>query len=90
VARVIELAEWRARREARTGVLSPVGRLDVAVARLDALIGARIATGRSLTRATESELLAAAGAVSAGLLDEAATRLERLADRMEHPAASGH
>jgi predicted component of type VI protein secretion system len=90
MGRVIELGEWRARREARTGVRSPVGRLEAAVARLDSLIGARIASGREITRATESELLAVAGALSAGLLDEAATRLERLADRMEHPAASGH
>ena len=90
VGQLVELAEWRARREARTGASNPVGRLDAAVARLDALIGSRISSGLGLSRAIEGELLAIAGAVSAGLLDEAAARAGRLADQMEHPAASGH
>jgi hypothetical protein len=35
----------------------------------------------------ESELLAITGAVTAGRVEDAATRAERLAERLEHPSS---
>jgi hypothetical protein len=61
-----------------------MARLDGAVARLEPLV--RRSPGRLLLD-VERELLAIADAVSAGRPREAADRAERLADRLEHPAA---
>ena len=78
---IIDLSEWRERRER-----DPMTRLERAIARLDALLR-RSGSGRLAGR-VESERLAIPGAVSAGLEDAAAERAERLAERLEHPSAS--
>jgi hypothetical protein len=84
---VIDLAAWRKRHERI--VLAedriPVPRLDAAVVRLERLM--RSGTGRISAR-VEAELLAITGAVTAGRMDEAARRAERLAERLEHPSSS--
>ncbi|MGZ4114517.1 MAG: hypothetical protein ACXVQT_05495 [Actinomycetota bacterium] len=88
---VIDLAAWKKRRErvvlAGDPVASPVPvpRLDAAVARLERLM--RSGTGRISAR-VETELLAITGAVTAGRMNEAAQRAERLAERLEHPSSS--
>ena len=79
---VISLTEYREQHPER----SAIGRLDQAVERLDPLVRAR---GDRLTPTIERELRAIANAVSAGLPREAADRAERLANILEHPAASG-
>jgi hypothetical protein len=84
---VIDLAAWKKRRE--RVVLAedriPVPRLDAAVARLERLM--RSGTGRISAR-VEAELLSITAAVTAGRMDEAARRAERLAERLEHPSSS--
>ncbi|MEW6059018.1 MAG: hypothetical protein AB1551_02570 [Actinomycetota bacterium] len=94
---VIDLEGWRNRRElvvppyppaGRTGteapVERPVGRLETAVVRL----GRLVTSGRYRIHPTvETELLAITGAVSAGRVEEAAERAERLAERLEHPSS---
>ena len=81
---IIDLAMERTRR--RRPPADAMGRLDGAVARLDPLV--RELDGR-LNAVIRDELLAISAAVHAGLAREAADRAERLADRLEHPAASG-
>ena len=79
---VISLDDYRARRDPAT----PVDRLELAVCRLDPLVRSspdRIQAG------VERELVRISRAVSAGHPVEAAERAERLADRLEHPAAHG-
>jgi hypothetical protein len=61
-------------------------RLDEAIRRIDPLVRR---AGTRLGGAVERELLAIASAVSKGVPTEAARRAERLADRLEHPAALG-
>lgn len=80
---VISLEEYRRRRDPQGDALR---RLDRAVGRLDGLVRSR--EGR-LTPTIERELRAIADAVSDGLPREAADRAERLANILEHPAASG-
>jgi hypothetical protein len=84
---VVDLAAWRKRRELVVVVADPVPvpRLDAAVARLEGLM--RSGTGRISAR-VETELLAITGAVTAGRMEEAAQRAERLAERLEHPSSS--
>jgi hypothetical protein len=61
-----------------------VTRLDLAVRRIERAM----ASGhRRISARVETELLAITGAVSAGRTDEAATRAERLAERLEHPSS---
>lgn len=79
---VVSIQEYRARRE----LAAAVGRLDLAVHRLDALVRHR--AGRLGDR-VERELIAIAREVSAGRPNDAADRAERLAGLLEHPAASG-
>ena len=79
MGRVISIDRWleergRPQDEAET---RDVARLERAVARLEPLLE-RSDAGAHL----ETELLAVSGAVSLGLLDEAARRAERLADRL--------
>ena len=79
---VISLQEYRDRRDPATAV----DRLDLAVSRLDPLVKRspdRIQAG------VERELRRISREVSAGRPAEAAERAERLADRLEHPAAHG-
>lgn len=79
---VISLQEYRDRRDPATAV----DRLDLAVSRLDPLVKRspdRIQAG------VERELRRISREVSLGRPAEAAERAERLADRLEHPAAHG-
>jgi hypothetical protein len=97
VGRVIELEAWRRRRprigqgrdpeqahheRPRSG--APISRLERAIGRLDPLVNR--GTGRIGPR-VETELLAITGAVTAGRVEDAATRAERLAERLEHPSS---
>jgi hypothetical protein len=79
---VTSLQDFRDRKDPSSAA---VQRLDRAVQRLDPLVG----TKGSLTPVIERELLAIARAVSAGRPLLAASRAERLAGLLEHPAASG-
>jgi hypothetical protein len=83
MAQVISLQEYRDR---RCPELAAMQRLDRAVGRLDAVVRRR--QGR-IAPTVERELLLIARAVSSGLARDAADRAERLADLLEHPAASG-
>ena len=80
---IVLLAEYRDRRNPELTVMQ---RLERAVGRLDAVVQRR--PGR-MAPTVERELLLIARAVSSGLPLEAADRAERLADLLEHPAASG-
>lgn len=79
---VVQLDEYRAARRGR--LPDEMERLDHAIARLDPLV--RRASGR-LRGSVERELAVIARAVSSGRSAEAIERAERLADRLEHPAA---
>jgi hypothetical protein len=94
---VIELDAWRRRRpriaehgglevepDGHEGRPVPLARLERAIGRLDPLVNG--GTGRIGPR-VETELLAITGAVTAGRVDDAATRAERLAERLEHPSS---
>ena len=83
MAQVVSLQEYRDRRRPE---LAAMQRLDRAVGRLDAVVRRR--PGR-IAPTVERELLLIARAVSSGLARDAADRAERLADLLEHPAASG-
>lgn len=82
MGQVISLDAYRARRDQ----LTAVDRLDLAVGRLDPLV--KRSPGR-IQADVERELRLIAREVSAGRSAEAAERAERLADRLEHPAALG-
>ena len=82
MGQVISLDAYRA----RCGPLTPVDRLDLAVSRLDPLV--RHSPDR-IQAGVERELRRIARELSAGRPAEAAERAERLADRLEHPAAHG-
>jgi hypothetical protein len=81
MARVISLDRYRERRHPGAAAVT---RLDVAVGRLDALVRA----GTDLSPTIERELRSIARSVAAGHARRAADRAERLADILEHPAAS--
>ena len=78
---VISLAEYRTR---AAGLPVALERLDRIVERLEPLVRQRSVR---LAARIEAELLAIAADVSAGRPHLAARRAERLADRLEHPAA---
>jgi hypothetical protein len=80
---IVSLAEYR---DLRSPALAVMRRLERAVGRLDSAVQRR--PGR-MAPTVERELLLIARAVSSGLPLEAADRAERLADLLEHPAASG-
>ena len=83
MGQVIDLAAARARRRPLAAAME---RLDGAIGRLDPLVRRR---GDRLPPGLAADLLAISSAVRAGD-PELATRLaERLADRLEHPAALG-
>jgi hypothetical protein len=97
MGRVIDLEAWRCRRPriaehaadgpARTERPepgAPIARLERAIGRLDPLVNR--GTSRIGPR-VETELLAITGAVTAGRVEDAATRAERLAERLEHPSS---
>jgi hypothetical protein len=81
MGQVISLDRYRARHHL---LPAAIARLDGAVARLEPLV--HRSPGRLLLD-VERELLVIAGVVTAGRPQEAAERAERLADRLEHPAA---
>jgi hypothetical protein len=83
MGQIIDLAAERTRRYPLAAAME---RLEAAVGRLDPLVRGR---GSRFGPAVRAELVAISGAVSAGRPDEAARRAERLADRLEHPAALG-
>jgi hypothetical protein len=78
---VIDLAARRASRARGQGD-DVFERLELAIARLDT----SLAEGARLGAQHETDLLAIVGAVSIGMLEEAAERIERLAVRAAHPA----
>jgi hypothetical protein len=80
---VVVLSQYRERKAELPRALR---RLDEAVRRLDPLVRGR---GGRLGSHLEAELLAIAAEVSAGRPYLAVRRAERLADRLEHPAALG-
>jgi hypothetical protein len=80
---IVSLAEFRAR---KTELPNALRRLDETVRRLEPLVRGR---GGRLGPRLEAELLAIAAEVSAGRPYLAVRRAERLADRLEHPAALG-
>ena len=80
---IVLLAEYRDRRSPELTVME---RLERAVGRLDSIVRRR---PRRMALTVERELLLIARAVSSGMPLEAADRAERLADLLEHPAASG-
>jgi hypothetical protein len=97
MGRVIDLEAWRRRRpriDAGTTLdqggpglrrrPAHLARLERAIGRLDPLVNG--GTGRIGGR-VETELLAITGAVTAGRVEDAATRAERLAERLEHPSS---
>jgi hypothetical protein len=83
MAQVISLQDHRDRRNPLARALS---RLEESVGRLDPLV--RRSRNR-LHEAVQRELLAIAAEVSRGRPLDAAARADRLADRLEHPAALG-
>jgi hypothetical protein len=80
---IVSLAEYRDRQNPGLVVMR---RLERAVGRLDVVVQRR--PGR-MAPTIERELLLIARAVSSGMSRDAADRAERLADLLEHPAASG-
>jgi hypothetical protein len=82
---VVSLERYREARQGRVRTDGELGRLDVAVTRLEPLVRRR---ADRLTATIERELQAIARSVTAGLPAEAALRAERLAGLLEHPAAS--
>jgi hypothetical protein len=84
MAQVISLDDYRTRRKGPLAIA--IERLDRAVARLDPLVHDRQGP---LAPSVERELALIARDVGAARPLQAAIRAERLADLLEHPAASG-
>ena len=80
---VVDLLEWR--RSRVVGADDGVERLERAIRRLDELATARLEAASPLEPWVETELLAIMGALGMDLLDEAAARADRLADRLVKP-----
>ena len=84
---VIDLLSWREGERDRDRLASPdpdaaVDRLDRLVSRLDPLLES-VKRGGKRDHTVETDILAITGAISLGLMDEAAVRAERLASRLE-------
>ena len=96
---VIDFERWsgeRARGERRpsralvNGWLDPaIHRLDRAVSRIDRITSKVQERGGRLAADVETELLALVGQISLGMVDEAASRAERLADVLGGARSSG-
>jgi hypothetical protein len=82
--RIVEHGGLDLKPDGHEGGPVPLARLERAIGRLDPLING--GTGRIGPR-VETELLAITGAVTAGRVEDAATRAERLAERLEHPSS---
>jgi hypothetical protein len=80
---IVSLEEYRDRRNPEVAMMR---RREHAVRRLDSVVQRR--PGK-MAPTVERELLLIARAVSSGMPLDAADRAERLADLLEHPAASG-
>jgi hypothetical protein len=83
---VISIEEWRERHRAELD--DPAERLEQAVAELDDVLQELPASRRS-EQTIERELLAITGAVSIGMLEDAAERAERLRERLLGRARKG-
>jgi hypothetical protein len=81
---VISIEAWRQERQAD----DPSERLEQAVFELDGVLQG-LPPKRLADPLVERELLAITGAVSVGLLDDAADRAERLTDRLMQLARKG-
>lgn len=81
-ARVIDLTAWRDARAERPDRPEGFERVERAMSTLEARVG----RGPGLAPRHETDLLAITGALSLGLYDEAAERIERLAVQVAHPA----
>jgi len=81
---VTSIEDWRSERLRE----DPAERLEVAVESLDAVMRAG-PLGRLAEPDMERELLAITGAVSLGMLEDAADRAERLRERLLRRARSG-
>ena len=89
---VTDLTQWRAQRACTSAspslvTVDAVRRLERAVGRLDPAVASVAAPDGTVDPRIETELLAITGAISMGETDVALERAERLADRLEHPAA---
>ena len=81
---VISLEDWRREHDER----DPAVRLERAVEALDQVLGT-LPPKRLLAPEIERELLAITGAVSIGLVDDAADRADRLRERLVRQARTG-
>ena len=79
---LIDLDRWRQGSVDRHAGDGDIRRLEVAVSRLDAVASARLEEAGSLEPSVETELLAILGALAGDLVEEAASRAERLARRL--------
>jgi hypothetical protein len=85
-ATVVDLTAWRdARDEHGDPREEGFDRVEEAMHRLETRLG----RGTALAPRHETDLLAITGALSLGLFDEAAERIERLAVQVDHPAGRG-
>jgi hypothetical protein len=84
-ATVIDLTAWRDARGDRAAGTDGFDRVEQAMTTLES----RVRGGAALAARHETDLLAITGALSLGLYDEAAERIERLAVRVDHPAERG-
>ena len=80
---LIQLGAWREAKEHAEA--TAVERLHQAMHELEL----RVESGHPLTPSHETDLLAITGAMSLGMYEEAAERIERLAVRVVHPAGRG-
>jgi hypothetical protein len=80
---IVSLADYRDRQDPGLALMR---RLERAVGRLDSVVQRRPSR---MAPTVERELLLISRAVSSGMQRDAADRAERLADLLEHPAASG-
>lgn len=86
MADVVDLERWRLRREPGGRDAGPRARLTSAVERLETVL-ARLGWNREAPGWVVTELLAIQGAMSLGMVDEAAGRAESLAARSERRRA---
>jgi hypothetical protein len=83
---LVDLRTWRRKHGVEA---TDTVRLERAVGRLDQLAAQALAGGRALDPTLETELLAIIGELSVGLLEEASSRAERLADRLARARRTG-
>jgi hypothetical protein len=87
---IVDFAAWRRRRDPHEGLETEdpgpqdpsVTRLEAAIHRLHGLVSLALDGRGRLQPKVETELLAIMGELTVGLVPEAASRAERLADRL--------